>query len=196
MGLFPLDMHKPTFFSKVKSHAIKISNKQPSYSLYFWAFLHVFLSFFSSHYNGSRLDAFFPNFRGIFINKVDNQTLWTSQLWHVFPLFAVLDVWQTPFSWKQPEIFPFVMRDHENIIVKEWSGVGRGICSPNSRGEYFHFNNLNMILEECFQLKGLLGQNAAFKVSCLQKKKKKTCFFDICWHLQYFFKRERSTCFT
>lgn len=144
--------------------------------MYFWAFSpHIIMTLDWMHFS--------TNFRGIFINRVDNQSLWTSQLWRVFPLSAVLDVWHTPFSWKQPEIFPFVMRDHENIIVKEWRGVGRGICSPNSRGEYFHFNNLNMILEECFQLKGLLGQNAAFKVSFLGKKD------TFSWHLQSFWSR-------
>ncbi len=90
------------------------------------------------------------SFRGIFINKGHNQTLRTSQLWHVFALclayFLFLELL---------EIIPFEMRDHENIIVEEWCGVGRGICSPNTRGEYFHSNNLNMILEECFQLKEL-----------------------------------------
>lgn len=131
--------------------------------MYSWAFSpHIIMTLDWMHFS--------TNFWGIFINRVDNQTLWTSQLWCVFPLSAVLDVWHTPFSWKQAEIFPFVMRDHENIIVKEWRGVGRGICSPNSRGEYFHFSNLNMILEECFQLKGLLGLNTALKVSFLGGK--------------------------
>lgn len=82
---------------------------------------------------------------------------------------AVLDVWHTPFfPGNCLKSSPFEMRDHENIIVKEWCGVGRRICSANTRGDYFHFNNLNMILEECFQLKELLGQN---KVSFLKGKR-------------------------